>query len=281
VVDRLTVPGVRFNSRSSPAEHELWFNSLEPVRASCDKIHRYQGDSFNFDRSLEVMAFTVELEFYRQHGLDEDTLARWKVTMGPKKAVSLMHGLLMHIVLQGLSGIFKTLFRNGIVTMLAVVDAARLEKGMVVSLDVKGDDYALETNRPVDVAKAVQSLAWKYNFSAKFFESVGVYFCSKFWIYSEGWWHWVADPVRRFESVCAAVSVDNTGDVKLSERWQSLRDDLRHYDNQVVMDALCEAVCEQYGVHHRVRSLVAGLAALARDRDRYFSFYGPTEVVGL
>lgn len=282
VVDAMMLPSVKFNDRSSPAEHEIWFNTLQPLRATAPVVHRYQGDSFNFDRSQELMAFSVELQFYKEHGLDEQTLDIWKQTMGVKTAVSLMHGILMHIVLQGLSGIFKTLFRNGLVTLASVIVATRVTRQTLISLDIKGDDYTLETNVPVDVAYAVRVLAWKFNFSAKLWGCDYLYFCSKYWVWCDGWWYWVTDPERKFEALCAAVAVNDKGETVLSEKWTSLREDLRHYDNGAVVEELANAVLATNT--RRLRPpvmLIGGLANLAENRDEFFSFYGPTELVGV
>nr|QKS69535.1 RNA-dependent RNA polymerase [Erysiphe necator associated bluner-like virus 1] len=282
VVESLMRPNIQFNDRRSPADHEIWFNSLEPVRRTAKTLYSYQGDSYNFDRSQELTAFSVELEFYRRHGLDEHTLELWKQTMGVKTAVSLMHGVLMHIVLQGLSGIFKTLFRNGLVTLASVVDATRITPETLVSLDIKGDDYTLETVVPIDVARAVEVLAWRYNFSAKLWGCDYLYFCSKYWVQVDGWWYWVTDPERKYESLCAAVAVDSKGDTTLAEKWTSLKDDLRHYNNGLVVEELARAV--QAANPRRTRpplALIGGLARFAEDRDAFFAFYGPAEVVGL
>jgi len=281
-VESLLRPNVRFNDRRSPADHEIWFNSLQPIRRTAKTLYRYQGDSYNFDRSQELASFCVELEFYRRHGLDEATLELWKQTMGVKTAVSLMHGVLMHIVLQGLSGIFKTLFRNGLVTWASVVDGAQLSPDTLVSLDIKGDDYTIETIAPIDIAHASEVLAWKYNFSAKLWGCEYLYFCSKYWLYIDGWWYWVADPERKYESLCAAVAVDSSGDAPLSEKWISLRDDLRHYNNGLVAEELAVAVAATNTRRSRPPlALIGGLASLAENRDDFFSFYGPVELVGL
>lgn len=279
-VDSMMLPNVSFNARHSPADHEVWFNSVEPIRRTCSRLYRYQGDSFNFDRSLELAAFSVELCFYRRHGLDAETLHRWKSTMGVKRAVSLMHGLVAYIILQGLSGIFKTLFRNGLVTLACVVVSAKLDRQTLVSLDVKGDDYTVETSRPLDTAEATKTMAWGFNLSAKFFESEYLHFCSKYWVQVDGWWYWVADPDRKFESVCAAVVTNECGEDKLSEKWVSLRDDLRHYDNGLVMLELVKAVFAQGKRSREPLGLVYGLGALAESRDAFFRFYGPAERIG-
>jgi len=281
-VESFLRPNVRFNDRRSPADHEIWFNSLQPIRRTAKSVYRYQGDSYNFDRSQELASFCVELEFYRRHGLDEGTLELWKQTMGVKTAVSLMHGILMHIVLQGLSGIFKTLFRNGVVTWASVVDAANLSPDMLVSLDIKGDDYTIETIVPIDISRASEVLAWRYNFSAKLWGCEYLYFCSKYWLYVDGWWHWVTDPERKYESLCAAVAVDASGDAPLSEKWVSLRDDLRHYNNGLVVEELATAVAATNTRRTRPPlALIGGLANLAENRDAFFAFYGPVELVGL
>jgi len=281
-VDMMMVPHVKFNDRASPADHEVWFNTLEPVRRTAKNIYRYQGDSYNFDRSQEYMAFAVELRFYFEHGLNDETLQIWKQTMGVKTAVSLMHGLLMHIVLQGLSGIFKTLFRNGLVTLASVIVATEVRREALISLDIKGDDYTLETTLPIDVARATEVLAWKFNLSAKLWGCDYLYFCSRYWIWVDGWWYWVADPERKFESLCGAVAVNEHGETVLAEKWQSLRDDLRHYNNGLVVEELARAVVATNTRRTRPPvMLIGGLAQLAESRDEFFSFYGPPEVVGL
>lgn len=278
--DGMLRPQVKFNDRKSPAEHEMWFNTLEPLRKSCKRVYGYHGDSFNFDRSLELMAFTVELEFYRTHGLNAETLELWKETMGVKQAVSLMYGIVMHIVLQGLSGIFKTIFRNGLVTLASVVECTKVTRDSLVSLDVKGDDYTIETNVPIDTGRAVKLLAWKYNFSAKLSEDDYLWFCSKVWIKVDDWWYWVTDPVRKFESVSAAQVVNDGGDECLAEKWVSLRDDLRLYDDGIIMEQLALAVYAKGGRSRPPYGLVGGLSQLADDKNFFMAFYGAAEKIG-
>lgn len=279
LMERLLRPEIRMNSRDSAAEHEVWFNQHEARRASCRSIYRYEGDLFCYDRSQEHVGLTCEAEFYRRMGLSEETLAIWSRTHGVKKATSMMLGVVIWIAQQGLSGIFKTLFRNGFICLTAVVNSCRLTREDIITLDVKGDDFLLEMNRRVDTSVAVAGFALEFNLSTKFYGVDVAYFCSKYWVKVGNYWYWVADPVRRIESLSAAVVCDGKRDV-LGEKWVSLREDLRHYDNGLVVEALASAVCERMGLSFMPQGIILGLAALAADKDEFMKFYGPEEKIG-
>lgn len=276
---RILRPEVRLNNRDSPVEHESWFNSLERKRASCRSVYRYEGDIFCYDRSQEHVGLACELALYRRMGLDVDTLKRWEQTHGVKKATSMMLGVVIFIVHQGLSGIFKTLFRNGYICLASVVTSCGLGYEDILSLDVTGDDFLLETNRRVCTQYGINSFALTFNLSTKFYSVDVAYFCSKYWVKVDGYWFWVADPVRKAESIGSALAVDSQRDI-LSDRWISLRDDLRHYDNGLVVDALAAAVAARMGLDFLPYGLILGLAALAASKDEFMKFYGPEERIG-
>jgi hypothetical protein len=281
VVDSLYVPGVKQNLRGSPDKMELWFNSHEPVRRSLSEVHRYEGDSYNYDSSLELMAAAVMLADYKAHGFDEGLLKKYEEIYGEKKAVSIMHGFVMWVTLQGVSGVFDTLWRNGRVTLAAVVRSASLTRDQIVTLAVTGDDFLLETRTRVDEGETVEGLALTYNFSAKFFGVEHMYFCSRYFVQVEGWWYWVADPLKKYESAVAAITRDVRVGERIKERHTALRDDLRHYDDYRVLEAVSHAVASRFGKEVLPLAIVQTLAAWADDFDRYAGQWLYEEKVGL
>jgi len=277
-LDSFLLPNVRFNHRQSPWEHEEWFNSLNPVRASCTSLHSYEGDIWNYDRSQEMFGFAVEFELYRRTGLNAAVLEKWKETHGEKRAVSAMYGILMYLVQQGLSGIYKTLLRNGVICLAAVVFSTDLQRGDLVSLSVTGDDCLLEMNRTLGVGMVVDGMALAFNLSVKFYGVDVMYFCSRYWVEVDGWWYWVKDPVKQFESSATAIIVGGGG-ATLVERHVALRDDLRHYDNALVCDALAKAVKGRMGLRFEPHGLIRGLAAWASSLCEMARAFGPEEVI--
>jgi len=273
-------PNISFNNRDSPAEHEVWFNSCQGVRSTADQVWSYEGDIMCYDRSLEHVAQLVELCFYRRHGLNEETLRKWSETHGVKKATSMMFGIVVYVMMQGLSGIWKTLFRNGLVCLGALVYSAGLTAEDIITLDVVGDDFALEANKPVAVSQVVEGFAWTFNLTAKLYGADILYVCSKYWLYVDGWWYFVQDPLRKIESVSNAVAASEKLDERLVEKWVSLRDDLRHYDNSIVMEALSEAVRIRKGLRVAPMGIIRALATFAASKEAYLGSFGPEEYLG-
>jgi len=66
----------------------------------------------------------------------------------------------------------------------------------------------------------------------------------------------------------------------LSQRWQALRDDLRHYDNGLVMEALANAVKGRRRLKFSPRGLIGGLTLWAENKASFFSAFGAEEVIG-
>lgn len=273
-------PNVSFNNRDSPMEHELWFNSCQGLRSTSPQVWAYEGDIFCYDRSQDHVGQVLELCFYRRHGLNEATLRKWSETHGVKKATSMMFGIVAYIVLQGLSGIWKTLFRNGLLCLGALVYSAELRPEDIVTIDVVGDDFALEANRPVAVGMVVEHFALVFNLTSKLYGTDILYICSKYWLHVDGWWYFVQDPIRKFESLSNAVAASEKLDEKLSEKWISLRDDLRHYDNGIVMEALGEAVRIRLGRRRSPMGIIRALATFAADRNAYLNSFGAEEWIG-
>jgi hypothetical protein len=281
VVDSLHVPGVKLNLRGSPVEFERWFNSLEPVRRSLPVVHRYEGDSYNYDSSLELMARAVMIADYRMHGFDRTLLRKYEEIYGEKKAVSIMHGFVMWLTLQGVSGVFDTLWRNGRVTQAAVIRCANLRRDQVLTLAVTGDDYLLETKDRVAVGDTVEGLAVSYNFSAKFFQVDHMYFCSRYLVQVEGWWYWVADPLKKYETAVASITRDSRVGERVREKHVALVDDLRHYDDWRVLEKLANAVASRYDKPVPPYAVVQVLAAWADSYKRYAAQWLYEEKVGL
>jgi len=146
-------------------------------------------------------------------------------------------------------------------------------------LDITGDDSEFELLRPVDSAVAVEGLATRFNFSAKFMTSDVMYMCSKYWVRDlrTGWWHYMADPVRKLESLCSTVYC---ADEVLVEKWVSLGADLWNYDDDVMLVKLAEAVKERMSLAFTPLGLVRALARLASSREAFFSMWEGESIIG-
>jgi len=278
VVRSMLRPNISFNNRDSPADHEVWFNSCQGLRDSCEEVIGVEGDITCYDRSQEHMMLLFELTWYRRHGLSRDTLHLWEQTHGVKRALSMMYGVVMYIVLQGVSGIFKTLFRNGLMCWGAVIYALDLRREDIISLDIVGDDFLAELSRRVCLERALDVYTLTCNFTVKLGRPEVLGICSREWIYVRGWWYFVVNPVKRIESVSRALVVNAPMD-QLEEKWRSLVDDLRHYDDALVMEVLAEAVKKRYALVREPRAIIRALATMAYSRSKYFASFGPEEVV--
>jgi hypothetical protein len=275
-VDECLIPEVSLNSQRSRADQEEWYNSLEPRRRSFGKTYSYMTDIRCFDRSQDQVALKVDIAFYKRHGLDAERLAVWEKAHGTKKALSMMFGLVLWIALSGISGDWKTLFRNGLVNLSAILMSTGVVRGDIVALDIVGDDIDAEFVRPVDVEKTIEGMSLNFNFSAKFFSTKVRYMCKEFRIFLQGRWYFVPDMWARAQSVLTPVRLSNNGDV-LAERWESLVHDLRHYQNGVILDAACEAAQAHYGLSRAPYGTARALSLFARSKPAFMNFFKQPE----
>lgn len=278
-VDDILQPGIRINAQWSPQESEDWYNSIEPVRKSCGTTYTYDVDSKAFDRSQGHPCLRAEMAVHRLLGLTEERYAMWEKTHGKKKAMNMAFGIMAIIVLTGISGLWSTLYRNGVVQTIAVIVSAKLRRGDIVTMQVTGDDVDLETRRPVKVETAVERMSLAFNLSSKFNTTVVRYFCKKFRIKIDGWWYEVADPWARAQSTCTPVILESGASPSLVERWVSLRAELIHYDNGILLDAVAEATKVYYGLPIVPYGLTRGLAALVNSKSKFMSFFHPPEAI--
>lgn len=277
-LDECLRPEVSLNAQRSDEEHEVWYNSLDSLRQSFGRTYSYAADVKCYDRSQEHVALRIDLEFYRRHGLGPERLKIWEETHGVKKARAMMFGVVLSMVLGGVSGLWKTLLRNGLVNLAAIVVSTGISRKDVVMLDIKGDDSDSEFSRPIEVETTVERMSLSFNFSAKFFTNDVRYMCKAFRIRMNGRWYFVADPWARVQSLCTPLWVGNVED-NLNERWVSLCADLRHYDNGLLVDAVAEAAMQYYGLSRPLYGLARGLAMVRADRSVYFNFFHPPEMV--
>jgi len=277
-LDECLRPEICLNGQRSDEEQEEWYNSLESVRQSHHRTYSYAADVKCYDRSQEHVALRVDLEFYRRHGLSPERLKIWEQTHGTKKALAMMFGVVLTMVLGGVSGLWKTLMRNGLVNLAAIIVCTGVTRRDVVMLDVKGDDSDSEFAKPVEVETAVERMSLTFNFSAKFFTNDVRYMCKSFRLKQNGRWYFVADPWARVQSLCTPLWIGNKED-NLHERWVSLCADLRHYDNGFLVDAVAEAAQQYYGLSRPLYGMARSLAAIRSDRNVYFNFFSPPEKI--
>jgi len=278
-LDECLLPSIKLNPQWSSEQAEEWYNSREPVRKATPRSYCYTVDSKAFDRSQEHPLLRFELALYRRMGLSEETLGRWEETHGKKKAMSMMFGVIISMVLTGVSGLWKTLLRNGLVTLVALVVAAEVKRGEIVALQIKGDDVDAEVSRPTRVETAVGRVGLIFNLSTKF-NTVNVrYFCKAFWLKLCGRWVEVADPWPRVQSLCSPIWIGDTS-VSMMDRWVSMRADLRHYDNELAVSAVAEAAAVHYGLRKPLYGMARALSKVRADKNAYFSFFSQPELVG-
>jgi len=251
---------------------------LESVRRSFPKTYAYSSDIRCYDRAQDHSALRAELAFYKRMGLTQETLDKWSETHGIKRARSMMFGVIFCMVLGGVSGLWKTLLRNGLINIMSVIMAAALRHRDIVMLEVKGDDMDMELSREIDVDDASTNMSSMFNLSAKFFSATIRYMCKEFRFMVNGRWYYVADPWARVQSLCTPLWIGNKQD-NLEERWVSLVADLRHYDNGILVDKVAELAQVYYAKPNCFFGMARGLAAVRADKLKYFKFFGKPELV--
>lgn len=276
-IDECLLPNVKLNPQWNAEESEEWYNSMEHERRG--GVFGYTVDSTAYDRSQGHPALRVDMEFFRRLGLSRERLLIWEQTHGRKVAMNMMFGVIMWIVLSGVSGLWKTLHRNGLIQLAATVVSADLRRGDIVTIQVKGDDEDIELRRPIRVATAVERMGLLFNIVSKFHTSAVRYFCKDFKVCVGGRWLDVADPWAVVQSVCTPISLDDQTAPSMEDRWQSLRARLRHYDNELVVDVVAHATAIYYQLKRVPFQLTRALSVLASDKRAFMNFYEPPEYI--
>jgi len=166
------------------------------------------------------------------------------------------------------SGGFHTISLNSILIFIATVNAMKLDKSSVVSVQITGDDGLVETVGPVDVVEASTHFKDMYNLESKTYTVKVPYFCGKYGVFVDGYWFWVKDPVKASESIGKFVAA--TAD--LHELHVAYVDDMVHYDKKEVMDQLAFDVAIRCELRFVPRSMVRGLASLLEESVYIASF---------
>lgn len=276
--DECLRPNIRINSDDDDVAHEDWYNSLNPIRASVGRTHSYMVDTRCYDRSQEHVALKTELMLYKFMGLNEQTLAIWEQTHGSKKASCMMYGVFIRVVLGGISGIFKTLLRNGVLTAISIVFAAELTARNIITFDVKGDDVDLETRDPVDVEKAITRSGLAFNFSSKFMGTSIRYMCKQFRVFKFGRWHFLPDIWAKAQSLCTPVWLGNHEE-SLHDRWVSFSDSMRYAKDFELLTLAAEVTRSFYSLPTSICDVAYSLSSLARDERKYINFFKAPRVV--
>jgi len=278
-LDECLRPNISLNSQRSVEEHENWYNEQDAVRQSFPATVSYAADIKTYDRAQECVGLKCETRFYARMGLNKERLAIWEQTHGPKKAMSMLYGVVISMVWGGVSGLWKTLLRNGLINLMAVLMATNIDRNSIVMLDIKGDDMDAEFSRAVAVEAAVERMSLTFNLSAKFFTNDVRYMCKEFRLRINGRWCFVADPWARLQSALTPVWVGNRDDT-LQEKWVSMGADLRGYDNGLKVDAVAEAAQQFYKLPIVPYGITRALAKFVSNRGSYFKFFSPMELVG-
>nr|QHD64840.1 RdRp [Erysiphe necator associated ssRNA virus 1] len=274
--DECLRPEISMNAQESDEAHEQWYNSLNDLRKAYTKTYCYSADIRCYDRSQEHVALRCYLTLCKKLGLDEERLARWEQAYGAKRAACGFFGLILSIVLSGISGSWDTLFRNGCVNLISTVYSADLERGDIVMMDIKGDDIDAEFSKPLNVTTTVEKLSNVMNLSAKFFTVDVRYMCKQFRLKVGDWWYFVSDPWVKTQGVCTPITIDSQ-DQKMAERWQSLVADLRHYDNGLLVDAVAEAAQQHYASEMPLYGMARALSKMRGSTAAFHAFYKSPE----
>jgi len=275
VTDECLRPEISLNTQRNSADHEAWYNTLEPIRKTHSKTFSYSVDIKTYDRSQDNVCLRFQAAWYKRHGLNPERLAIWEEMHGPKRAMSMMFSVIFIMTQGGVSGVFDTLYRNGIINLAAVVVSANLRREDIVMMDIKGDDFDGEFSRTLQVETTVNCMAKEFNLSAKFMTADVRYMCKDFRVRVNGVWYFVADPWSKVQSLCTPIRLTET-DADLNERYVSFRDGLRHYDNGVLVDLVAEAAQLYYGTVKPLYGFARALAVFkAGNRHTYVDFFKP------
>jgi hypothetical protein len=247
--------------------------SLEQIEHFLDTNYQHEGawmnlenDISDYDRSHDRVAFAIDAEMWRRLGLDLEYLELWMAGHFRNVNISLALGIILYVRYQRKSGDVTTAFGNTIQNMCSFAHCYRLRNSDFCYAMFLGDDSLVRIKDSPSlrsrVKKGQKLMMDDFNFECKPIVSRFAYFCGFYVLPILGRVFIATDPLKRAVKFGRWDVPHQSG---LHEHWVSYNDLMRNYDNQLVHDALAEAVVERYPrFQGHIRSTLQSLFTLKK-----------------
>lgn len=252
-------PRVCVQIRKSMTELEDHFNTFVG-----SKEFKYAENDFGkYDKSQFDETYSIEEWLFVMLGLAPLLAWMWANSYTEKEIRIIEHAIRLFIYYQRNSGTVTTGLGNLIVNLFTLVFALMLTREAYLAIYAVGDDSGLCLHPwfVFDPDDVTWRLASYFNLESKIIMGMGLYFCSAFFTWNGQRWLLLPDPIKKTERLTLPLNSQSATDT-FRDRWQSLKDLCKHYNDAVAADCLNQQCILRYGrgsVHGLIRAIVTAM----------------------
>lgn len=273
VFDRLLQilrPNVLVHTKKSAVDIQRFLNTYEDLHTPLNYI---ENDFSKYDKSQQDAAFRLVMSVFVQLGLDESLVATWMQGQVHNKVNVSRAGLKFYYMFQQKSGVAPTTLANttlNMMTVAATYPLKRIQYAMFV-----GDDSIIAVPDKIETVGSAERMALLYNLGSKVMQKSHGYFCSAFIVKTANGVRFMSDPVKRTEKLGQMAQVRGE---QLRDQYESLRNLLFNYDDQIYNEALALCVSARYATETNWRGAIDALHTLTLTFDRFRELYDDAPV---
>jgi len=260
-------PKVAIFAKKDPEELKQFLNK------NCSyNTRRYfvENDFSKYDKSQQEFCLMLEWAFYELLGFGLEELEMWRRGNMDSSVIDMSLGLAFYLMWQRRSGAQPTLLGNILVNMFSVADTYDIEPELMEAAAFVGDDSIITMYRPTEILLASHQMADVFNLSAGAYEGPVGYFASMYFVQTENGVDMLYDPIKALEKLGV---MDTADEEKLREKFVSLSEKLRGYDNEVNLEALDSAVCQRKQLSSSIMPFLRALYTISVDYSEFRSLY--------
>jgi hypothetical protein len=233
----------------------------------------FENDFSKFDKSQFDETYNIEEELFRVLGLNKFLAWMWAQGYTEKEVRVVEHALKFFLYYQRCTGTVTTGLGNLIVNIICLVFSMMLKRDSYRALYGVGDDSfaALHPHFTYDPEEITYSLATYFNLESKVITGMGNYFCSAFFVFNGQRWLILPDPIKKTERLSLPLNSVSAKDTYL-DRWMSLIDLCKHYNDAVAADQLNYQCMIRYG-RGPVSGMISSIVTAMGDFQSFLALY--------
>lgn len=253
----------------STEQFEQNINTRFDVEDLWQTTNRVENDFSKYDKSQHETLLRFEIMLYEMLGVPKDLLDTWYESHRRSTLKDKSNGVRMRTEFQRKSGDAVT-FLGNTVCLLAVTAACYDLNNVRLGL-FAGDDSLLFVEKYGDNYDATAALADWFNLESKLLDSYHFpYFCSKFFLLSEGWLYIVPDVLK---TVTKWGRSDLVNREHVEEYRVSLCDSLKPFKNVLLHATIDEAIRERYKCYLDTSKTVRVMVTYVEDPELFQSLF--------
>jgi hypothetical protein len=273
-LEAILLPNVMLNIRKNNEKIENFLNVYELKNST---THYVENDFSKYDKSQQWRALSLEWGLYELLGVSLEDLSLWRNGHMECTILDVSLGIKLISMLQRRSGDATTALGNTVVNMLSVADVYPIDDFVYAMF--LGDDSIIALRQPIDVSRITDHMAFTYNLIAKAYQTVQGYFCSSYIVKTPYGVKFMRDPIKVIEKL---GHMNTDSEEMLKEKHISLDDTLRHYGNEICLNALDIAVQVRRNLDFSIKGALRALDTVRSDYKEYRSMFSrmPVTIFG-